>query len=81
MTIEEICRRAKAEGLTYGQYVSKHRAELAGIRPTRKVRAGYIRCPSCGRDFIRSSPKQKFCSPRCYQNTWNKVHRPRKKGK
>ena len=33
MTIEEVSRRARAEGISYGQYVFKHRVELAGKRP------------------------------------------------
>ena len=33
MEIEDICRKARAEGLSYGQYVYVHAAELAGKRP------------------------------------------------
>ncbi len=65
MEIEEICRRARAEGLTYGQYVFKHSAELAGKRPTPKAREGAICCRRCGREFTPNGSRHVFCSTAC----------------
>lgn len=66
MNIEEICCRAKYEGLTYGQYVLKHKLELAGKRPTmRKRREGAHYCKWCGREFVPQSNSHKFCRKTC----------------
>lgn len=79
MTIEEICRRAKAEGLTYGQYVAKHRAELAGKRPTLKAREGAICCQHCGRGFVPSRNSQKYCRDSCRAAAGEKRRRARRR--
>lgn len=66
MNIEEICCRAQSEGLTYGQYVLKHKLELAGKRPAmRKRREGAHYCQWCGREFALQSNNQKFCRKSC----------------
>lgn len=65
MRIEEICRMAKAEGLSYGQYVFKHRAELAGIKPTAVLRSDGHYCRRCGREFTPKSNRHHFCRTAC----------------
>ena len=65
MTITEVCIAARAEGLSYGQYVSKHRAELAGKRPETKTPEGVHRCKECGRRFTPSRKGHVFCSDIC----------------
>lgn len=80
MEIEEICRRARAEGLTYGQYVWKHKVELAGKRPTPKVREGVRCCRRCGRAFVPASSRQVFCRTAC-RVAWNQKKRRAQKKK
>lgn len=75
MNIEDICRRAKAEGLSYGQYVLKHKIELAGKRPTSKVQRGEGFCKNCGRGFEPTNSRHVFCGDSC-RSAWNqKKHR------
>lgn len=75
MRIEEICRRARAEGLTYGQYVLKHKLELAGKRPTmRKRREGAHYCKWCSREFVPQNNRQLFCRTSC-RVAWHREER------
>ena len=74
MEIEEICRRARAEGLTYGQYVFKHKVELAGKRPKPKAWEGAIRCRNCGREFVPARDRHVFCRTSC-RVAWNQRKR------
>lgn len=74
MDIEKICRLARAEGLTYGQYVFKHKVELAGKRPAPKVRKGATLCRNCGREFVPASSRQVFCRDAC-RVAWNQRKR------
>jgi len=55
MEIEDICRMARAEGLSYGQYVYVHADELAGKRPVQRLRAGERSCRRCGQYHRRIS--------------------------
>lgn len=75
MNIEEICRRARSEGLTYGQYVLKHKLELAGKRPAvRKRREGAHYCKWCGREFVPQNGRQIFCRKAC-RSAWHAKER------
>lgn len=65
MMIEEICKKARAEGLTYGQYVAKHKAELAGMQAEPKKYAGVRYCKKCGRKFEPTSDRHVFCRQAC----------------
>ena len=81
MDIEKICRRARAEGLSYGQYVYKHRAELAGKRPEpRERRADGRYCKYCGREFIPTNGRQLFCLIRC-RVAWHQEQKRKRKQK
>ena len=74
MEIEDICRLAKAEGLSYGQYVYVHAAELAGKRPAQRLRPGERSCRRCGRAFLPLSPQHRFCRSTC-RVIWNREKR------
>ena len=76
MDIEEICRQARAEGLTYGQYVYIHRAELAGRRPVQRLRPEERSCRRCGRAFVPTSGRHRFCRTAC-RVAWNQEKRRR----
>ena len=76
MEIEDICRKARAEGLSYGQYVYVHAAELAGKRPVQRLRAGERSCRHCGRTFLPSSNRHSFCRTAC-RVAWNQEKRRR----
>ncbi len=65
MEIEDICRMARTEGLSYGQYVYVHAAELAGKRPVQRLRAGERSCRRCGRAFLPASSRHSFCRTAC----------------
>ena len=68
--IEEICKKARAEGMTYGQYVYKHRAELAGMRVAPKKREGARYCRKCGKEFVPTTSRNVFCRTSC-RVAWN----------
>ena len=72
MEIETIVQRARAEGLSYGQYVLKHKLELAGKRPKPKsrLRADETGCKHCGRGFIATNSRHLFCCDHC-RVAWN----------
>ena len=74
MEIEEICRRARAEGLSYGRYVYIHRAELAGKRPVQRLRPEERSCRRCGRAFVPVSGRHHFCRTAC-RVAWNQEKR------
>ncbi len=74
MEIEEICRLARAEGISYGQYVYVHRAELAGKPPARRLREGERSCRRCGRAFVPVNNRQLFCRTAC-RVAWNQEKR------
>lgn len=38
-------------------------------------------CPHCGREFVKSTPQQKFCSRTCYSRANSKKFRERHYGK
>ena len=77
MTMTEILLAAKAEGLSYGQYVQKHRPhttfeeiEDAKIINKRRfngenVAGGSRTCEYCGRVFVSASASVRFCSAKC----------------
>lgn len=64
MSIEEINAAARAEGLTYGQYVDKHKDDGEAEAPE-KTRI----CKQCGKAFVLPLHKkaQKYCSADCRQ--------------
>ena len=74
MEIEDICRLARAEGLSYGQYVRIHAAELAGKPPARRLRPGERSCKRCGRAFLPMSTQHRFCRNAC-RVEWNQEKR------
>jgi len=76
MEIEDICRMARAEGISYGRYVSVHAAELAGKRPVQRLRPGERRCRLCGRAFLPVSSRHSFCNTAC-RAAWNQEKRRR----
>lgn len=80
MEIEDICRLARAEGLSYGQYVFVHAAELAGRRPTQRLRPGERSCRHCGRAFLPMTPRRRFCRAAC-RMAWNQEKRNKMKKK
>ena len=65
MTIQETAAAARAEGLTYGQYVVRHRDDPAvtAVPQDPLVR----RCAVCGERFWVSSTRSRkiYCSPLC----------------
>ena len=77
MTMTDILLAARAEGLSYGQYVAKHRPhtsfeelEDANILNKRRFNgenaaAGSRTCEYCGNIFISESGQARFCSARC----------------
>lgn len=83
MTMTEILLAAKAEGLSYGQYVAQHRphtsfGELEDAKALNKrrfngesVAAGSRTCEYCGNSFISKSGKARFCSTACGQRARN----------
>ena len=80
MTIEEVSRRARAEGISYGQYVFRHRVERAGKRPEpTEGLTSAVRCPNCEKYFTPNNKTQKFCRAAC-RSAYNQRHR-RKKAK
>lgn len=64
MTIEETNAAAKAEGLSYGQYVDRHRDDGEAEAPE-KTRI----CRQCGKAFVLPLHKkaQRYCSADCRQ--------------
>lgn len=70
MEIWEICLRAKAEGLSYGQYVLRHAEELRGKRPAPRLRKGEKVCAFCSRVFVSENPRSRFCRTSC-RVAWN----------
>lgn len=70
MTIEEISRLAKAEGLSYGQYVFRHADQLRGQPESRQPRPGEKLCLCCGRRFIPVNKRNRFCRASC-RVAWN----------
>lgn len=80
MEIEDICRMARAEGLSYGQYVYIHAAELAGKKPAKKLRPGERSCRCCGRAFVPTDSRHRFCRTAC-RVAWNRKKRSRMKEK
>lgn len=81
MMIEEICKKAKAEGLTYGQYVAKHKAELAGMRAEPELHDGYRICrnPNCRKEFTPTNSRQVFCRTSCRVSYNQKKRREKQK--
>lgn len=70
MNIEKICNLAKAEGISYGQYVFRHADELRGKRPVPKTKKGEKVCAFCSRVFISTNPRSRFCRTAC-RVAWN----------
>ena len=64
MTIEETNAAARAEGLSYGQYVDRHRDDGEAEAPE-KTRI----CRQCGKAFVLPLHKkaQRYCSADCRQ--------------
>lgn len=80
MEIGEICRLARAEGLSYGRYVYIHAAELAGKKPRQHLRPGERSCRCCGRAFVPSGSRHRFCRTAC-RVAWNRKKRSEMKKK
>ena len=74
MEIEDICRMAAEEGLSYGRYVFAHAAELKGRRPAQKLRNGERSCAFCGRAFVPTGERNRFCRSSC-RIAWNARNR------
>ena len=74
MEIEDVCRLARAEGLSYGQYVFAHAAELAGKRPKPRLRPGERSCRYCGRIFLPVGTRHRYCRNAC-RAAWNQEKR------
>ncbi len=71
MTIEEISVLAARAGVSYGQYVFEHAAETeTGGAKIVRIRPGEKRCAFCGRIFLPSSSRNRFCRDAC-RITWN----------
>lgn len=76
MTIEEINRAAASEGLSYGQYVDKHKDD----QPTG---VGNIRaCARCGKSFTAEGKahSKKYCSDRCRELANEERRKEKKSG-
>lgn len=76
MTVKEIAEAAKAEGLTYGEYVTKHSPPVTvdvpkDLEPAADGSAAGIErvCPYCKKTFrvCTSASRQKYCSQLCQQ--------------
>ena len=80
MEIEDICRLARAEGLSYGQYVLRHRAELSGKPPRPRLRPGERNCRLCGRSFVPVNSRHRFCRDAC-RIKWNREKQRKMKAK
>lgn len=74
MTMTDILLAAKAEGLSYGQYVARHRPhttfeeiEDEKIMNRRRYMGASSSevCKNCGKVFIRNKNPSQFCSRRC----------------
>lgn len=74
MTMTEILLAAKAEGLSYGQYVLKHRPhttfeELEDAKMLNKRRymgeSSVLVCKNCGKAFMQKQNPAQFCSHLC----------------
>ena len=67
LTISEVCRRARAAGMSYGKYVAIMQEEQAPA--PQKLRKGRYVCEHCGGVFERntgSNPaKHRFCCESC----------------
>lgn len=74
MTIEEICKLARAEGLSYGQYVLRHADQLRQPPPPAALRPGERRCLHCGRIFAPVNIRNRFCRASC-RVAWNTARR------
>ena len=77
--LERICAMARAAGMTYGQYIQKHGAEIA--KPKKKNH-DLRQCKQCGELFMprvlkdgRLSPRQTSCE-KCIEKNKNKTPRP-----
>lgn len=86
MTIEEVCRAARAEGLSYGQYVAQHNPALA-VKPrdtktqdTKPQDDGFTRCLYCGHVFTPTRRGHKFCRDSCRSGYRQKKKAIGKKG-
>lgn len=66
MTIDEVCRLAKAAGESYGVYVFRHREELK--RPGSRRPAALRRCLCCGRPL--GPTRRRYCSDFCRRLAW-----------
>ena len=55
--IAEIVRAARAEGLTYGQYVNKHQLEQAQMSETPKQT-----CVMCGAEIAGAHKGKRYCT-------------------
>ena len=74
MTMTEILLAARAEGLSYGQYVAKHRPhtsfeELEDAKMLNKRRymgeSSVLVCKNCGKAFMQKKNPAQFCSHLC----------------
>ena len=82
MTINEINAAAKAEGLSYGQYVDKYKEEPHVQEPPPPPGGETRTCAVCGKPFTTKSLKslRKYCSDRCKMSVSNAKYRAKKKG-
>lgn len=65
MNIDDVCKMAKEEGLSYGNYVYKHAEELAGKKPTKKAKDNEQQCKYCGNFFVPINSRNIFCRNGC----------------
>lgn len=86
MDLKETIAAAKAEGMSYGEYVMKHdppdKTEQA--EPNEESHVGIKRiCPQCGKTFwvISEKSKKKYCGSVCLQNASYDRVKQRKKEK
>ncbi len=65
MTVQEVAAAARAEGLSYGQYVDRHRGDPAVSAPPDKPLVR--RCAVCGARFwVRTQKNRRvYCSAAC----------------
>lgn len=64
--IEQNAKEAKAEGLSYGEYMRRRYVAVQSEPPKERVLRHNERiCAMCGAVFIKHSGNQKYCKSSC----------------
>ena len=63
---------AKEANMSYGRW--KAMQPIVEMKKP-EIPEGAIKCIGCGKVFVPSSPKQKYCDVTCQKYTYNKNHR------